>query len=147
MEQSKSAGAVIYYNDSGKIYFLLLKYPTYWGFAKGWIEENESEEQTAVREIEEETGLKDVKIIPGFRHEQRWMFRFEGRMINRYAAYFLVKVSKDDAGKTKISDEHEDFAWLVYEDAIKKMRVKQNKEMLANALEFVKNIEKQKKLF
>jgi len=147
MEQSKSAGAVMYYSDSGKVYFLLLKYPTYWGFAKGWIEENESEEQAAVREIGEETGLKDVKIIPGFRHEQRWMFRFEGRMINRYAAYFLVKVSKEEAVRTKISDEHEDFAWLVYEDAIKKMRVKQNREMLANALEFVKNMDKQKKLF
>jgi len=147
MEQSKSAGAVIYYLDSGKVYFLLLKYPTYWGFAKGWIEKNETEEQTAVREIGEETGLENVKIIPGFRHEQRWMFRFEGKMIGRYAAYFLVRVSKEDAAKTNISDEHDEFAWLSYEEAIKKIKVKQNKEMLAIALEFVKDIEKQKRLF
>jgi len=147
MEQSKSAGAVIYYLDSEKVYFLLLKYPTYWGFAKGWVEENESEEETAVREIEEETGLKNAQIIPGFRHEQRWMFKLEGNMINRHAIFFLVRVSKDDAEKVRISDEHDDFAWLSYEDAIKKMRVKQNKEMLASALEFIKNIEKQKRLF
>jgi len=74
------------------------------------------------------------------------MFRFEGNLINKHAVFFLVRVSKDDVAKVKISDEHEDFAWLSYEDAVKKMRVKQNKEMLASALEFIKNIEKQKKL-
>ena len=147
MEQSKSAGAVIYYADSGKVYFLLLKYPTYWGFAKGWIEENESEEEAAVREIEEETGLKDVKIIPGFRHEQRWMFKHDGDLISKHAIFFLVRVSKDESAKTNISDEHDEFAWLTYEEAIKKIKVKQNKEMLAIALGFVRNMEKQKRLF
>ncbi|MBU3913126.1 MAG: NUDIX domain-containing protein [Nanoarchaeota archaeon] len=146
MKQEKSAGAVIYYADSGKVHFLLLKYPTYWGFAKGWVEESESEEQAAIREIREETGL-NAELISGFRHEQRWFFRHEGNLINKHAIFFLVRVSKEDAEKVKISNEHEDFAWLCYEEAIKKMRVKQNKEMLASALEFIREIEKQKKLF
>lgn len=146
MKNEKSAGAVIYYEDSGKIYFLLLKYPTYWGICKGWIEENETEEQAALREIGEETGLK-VSLIPGFRHEQKWFFRFEGQLIHKEAVYFLARVSLDESTKVKISNEHEDFSWKTYEESLKIMKVKQNKEMLAHALDFISENGKQKRLF
>lgn len=145
MRQEKSSGAVIYYSDGGKIYFLLLKYPTYWGFAKGWIEENESEEQAAIREIKEETSLQ-VSLIPGFRYEQKWFFRMNGETIKKEASFFLAKVTWEEAGKTKISKEHDDFSWLEYDSAIKKMRVKDNKLMLASALKFIQEYEMQKKL-
>lgn len=145
MKYEKSAGAVIYYEDSGKIYFLLLKYPSYWGYAKGWIEAGESEEQAAVREIEEEAGLK-VSLIPGFKHGQRWFFRHEGELIYKEAVFFLAQVTREEAGKVKISSEHDDFKWLCYEDAVKIMKVKDNKEMLASALRFIQETRKQKKL-
>jgi len=122
-----------------------LTYPTYWGFAKGWIEEGESEEQTAKREISEEAGL-NVTFLPGFRQEQKWLFKFNNEWINKYAVFFLAKISKEEAGKVKISDEHEDFAWLEYSEAVKTCRVKANKMMLASALEFIKKYEGQKRL-
>lgn len=109
MKQEKSAGAVIFQQKRGEVLFLLLKYPHYWGFAKGWIEENESEEQAARREIEEETGLKDVKIIPGFKFEQNWIFKFNNELIKKRAVFFLVEVSEEEAKNVKISEEHEDF--------------------------------------
>lgn len=145
MKREKSAGAVIYCNDDGKISFLLLKYPSYWGFAKGWIEEGESEEEAAKREIFEEAGLK-ASFIDGFRYEQKWFFKMNGELIYKEAVFFLAKVSSSEAGNVKISNEHEDFAWLSYELALKKMRVKQNKMMLKSALEFIEKYERQKKL-
>lgn len=145
MENEKSAGAVVYYTDSGKIYFLLLKYPSYWGFAKGWVEEGESEEQAAIREVREETNL-GVSLIPGFRHEQKWFFKHDGDLIHKEAVFFLAEIKKEEAMNVKISDEHEDFAWLGYEDAIKIMKVKDNKKMLESALNFILEYRKQKRL-
>ena len=145
-KQEKSAGAVVYCIDCGKPMFLLLKYPTYWGYAKGWIEQGETEEQAAIREINEETGLK-VSLIPGFKYEQRWFFKHEGELIHKEASYFLAQVTREEADKVKISDEHDDFAWLDFESAMKKMRVKHNKEMLASSLKFIQEYNRQKKLF
>lgn len=145
MKQEKSAGAVIFYESNNKIYFLLLKYPTYWGFAKGWLEENETEEEAAIREIEEETGLK-VDLVSGFRHEQKWFFKHEGELIHKEAVFFLAEVSKERAESVKISKEHDDFKWLDYDEAMKIMKIKANKEMLASALKFIQEYKKQRRL-
>jgi 8-oxo-dGTP pyrophosphatase MutT (NUDIX family) len=64
----KSCGALIFYRNKQGVRVLLVKNHNgrYWSFPKGHIELNETEEETAVREIKEETNL-DVKIIDGFR--------------------------------------------------------------------------------
>jgi len=147
MEYQKSAGFIVYYLDDKKIKFLLLKYSNYWGFVKGLIEKDEDERKTAMRELEEETGIKKVKMISGFKQKQKWFFKLKGKLIKKEAVFFLAKVSGEDAQKVKISFEHEDFAWLTLDKALKKMKIKANKEMLMKAEEFIKEYEKQKKLF
>jgi len=145
VEFQKSAGFIVYFKNN-KIKFLLLKYPSYWGFVKGLIEENENIKDAAKREFEEETGMSKVEIIPGFEHKQEWFFRFEGKTIKKEAVFFLAKVSDEEARKVKVSFEHEDFKWLEYDEAIKLMKIKNNREMLEKAYEFIKQYERQKKL-
>ena len=145
MRNEKSAGIVIYYMDK-EPKFLLLKYTTYWGFAKGMIEENETEEQAARREVREETNLEDVKIIPGFKFEQNWMFKLNNETVKKHAVFFLGKIEREKSGNVKISHEHEDFAWVNYQDALKKMKIKNNKDMITQARDFILENEKQKKL-
>jgi len=140
-----SAGLIVYYKDDKEIKFLLLKYPTYWGFVKGLIEKDEEAKETALRELEEEAGIK-AEILPGFKEKQEWFFRFRGQLIKKQAVFFLAKTTKREAGKVKISWEHEDFAWLSYDRALEKMKIKANKEMLRKAYEFIKKYEKQKRL-
>lgn len=146
MEQEKSAGAVIFYLDK-EPKFLLLKYKNYWGFMKGNIEKNETIEETIKRETQEETGIKEMKITPGFRFEQKWFYRLKGKLRNKHAVYFLIEITKQQAEKVKISDEHEDFIFLGIKEALKKMKIKNNKEMLQSAYDFIKENSKQKKLF
>jgi 8-oxo-dGTP pyrophosphatase MutT (NUDIX family) len=148
MRYDQSAGAIVYYmKDKGPM-FLLLKYPTYWGFSKGIIEKGEEPEQTAIRELEEETGISvdKIEIIPGFTFIQNWMYRFKGELIKKKATYMLVETSKETSKKVVLSSEHEDFQWLDYEDSLKIMKVKNNKEMLKEAYEFIKDNKKQSKL-
>ena len=68
MKMEKSCGAVIVrQTDTGRE-ILLIRHRNggHWAFPKGHVEKDETEEQTALREIREETGLA-VKLDTGFR--------------------------------------------------------------------------------
>lgn len=148
-KEEKSFGAVVYYFNE-KPYFLLLKNTlktTYWEFPKGHAEENENVDKTARREVEEETGLRNLQIVPGFKHVLRWFFRFNNELIHKEAVYIILKARKEDKDKAKKSKEHQEFAWLDFEQAREKMKIKSNREMLEKAYDFIKNYEKQKTLF
>lgn len=148
-KNEKSAGSIIYcWENEPK--FLLLKNTlktTYWEFPKGKIEENESIEETARREAEEETGLRNLEIIPGFKHVLRWFFRFQGELINKEAIYILMRVRKEDKNKVSINEEHQEFIWLNFKDAREKIKIKSNRDMLEAAYKFIIEHEAQKKLF
>ena len=64
----KSCGGVVYRKHHGNIEVLLVKHINsgHWSFPKGHVEGEETEEQTARREIKEETGI-DVMIDTSFR--------------------------------------------------------------------------------
>jgi 8-oxo-dGTP pyrophosphatase MutT (NUDIX family) len=151
VEKQKSAGAIIYYLDEKhKPEFLLLQNTlkkTYWEFPKGKIEGNEDIEKTVKREVEEETGLRDISIIHGFKHVLKWFYQFEGKTIFKEAVYLLAKIKRENKKYVKINCEHEKFEWMPYEKAIKEMTIKSNREMLKEADKFILKVERQRRLF
>jgi len=60
MAKEFSAGMIVY-NPKIKKY-LVLEYESHWGFVKGGIEKGENEKETAIRELEEETGISNFKF-------------------------------------------------------------------------------------
>ncbi len=68
MIYEKSCGAIVFRKHHGNTEILLVRHikSGYWSFPKGHMEEGETEEETARREIKEETGL-DVLLDTGFR--------------------------------------------------------------------------------
>ena len=60
MKTEKSCGAVVLRKNQGRLQVLLIKHINggHWAFPKGHVERGETEEQTALREIKEETGLE-----------------------------------------------------------------------------------------
>ena len=74
-----SCGAVVFTRTEAGILYLLVRSPDgYWGFPKGHMAPGETEEQTARREIREETGV-DVRLLPGFRETYAHPLAREGR--------------------------------------------------------------------
>lgn len=75
MPQEFSAGAALFHRNK-EIEYLLLHYKSgHWDFPKGHIEKGESREKTIRREVEEETGIKEIIIIPGFKETIKYFFR------------------------------------------------------------------------
>ncbi|MPM39318.1 Diadenosine hexaphosphate hydrolase [bioreactor metagenome] len=67
MTEEKSCGAVVYSQSAEVFVYLILRHTAgHWSFPKGHMEGSETEIETALREISEETGLT-VKLDPGFR--------------------------------------------------------------------------------
>lgn len=132
MKREKSAGAIVFRKNVGKIeYLLLMRNPKYWDLPKGNIEEGEKEEDTVKREVGEETGLKDIVIIPGFKEKEHYFYRLKGELISKDVIFF---VAESKGGEVRISKEHENYGWFEFEEAMKKVK---SKETLEKANKFL----------
>lgn len=141
MPIEKSAGAVIFRKDDGNIYYLLLCYlprsqvkKEHWGFPKGHIEKGENIYETIIREVEEETGLKDLKIIKGLKEFENYFFKVKDKTIFKTVIFLLAETKEKDI---KLSFEHTGFLWLPYEEASKKLTFKNAKKILKKANDFL----------
>ncbi|MBU0460389.1 MAG: NUDIX domain-containing protein [Nanoarchaeota archaeon] len=129
----KSAGIILFREKEQREY-LILRYSTidhYWGFAKGKIELNETAKEAAIREVEEETGLTNIKLITEFKENDCYSFKEESKTILKEVTWFLGKV--EDNNEVIISHEHEDFKWLNYREALKLLSFKKLKDLLQKA--------------
>ena len=145
MPKEISAGAVVFRKEDSKTYYLLLHYKSgHWDFPKGHIEEGEKEGETVKREVEEETGIKDAKIIDGFREWVKYFFRrtYDLRKEEKKKAPWVFKIVtfyllETKTKEVKISFEHTGFKWLPYEQALKQLTFKNAKEILKKAQDFL----------
>ena len=135
MGTEKSAGIVLFTNNSNKNEFLLLNYPQgHWDFIKGKIEQNETAHETALRETREETGISNIEFIDSFEEWVEYDFRFKKENIHKKVIFFLAKTSEK---KIRLSHEHNDYVWLEYDDALKKTTFENAKNVLSKANEFL----------
>ena len=70
MIKEKSCGALVYRGQGERMQILVLKHKMggHWSFPKGHVEDGETETQTALREVHEETGLQ-ISLLEGFREQ------------------------------------------------------------------------------
>lgn len=125
--------------EKGEILFLVMKSKRWghWDFPKGHADSGETEEQTAVRETEEETGLKGLKFLPGFREALHYKIDITGERTEsgmKESVYYLAESPTD---KVILSFEHADFKWLPYKKAASLIKFENVREMLQRAAEFL----------
>jgi 8-oxo-dGTP pyrophosphatase MutT (NUDIX family) len=128
----KSAGAVVFCRGA-QIKYLLL-HSSYWGFPKGHIESGESERAAAMREVREETGLH-IALLDDFRQVDEYAFARRTELIQKQSIYFLGEAASHAA---RISWEHDDWAWLSFDDALARLEYEGGKTILRQANEFLK---------
>lgn len=136
MAYEKSAGAIVYGKDKKEPIYLLLHYEEgHWDFPKGHVEANETDTETVKREVEEETGIKDIEIIKDFKEKMHYYFKFKDELISKDVIFYLAKT---ETKQIKLSFEHIGSVWLPYDKAIEKLTYKNAKEIIKKAHEFLK---------
>ena len=128
-----SVAAVVYYNEE----YLLLKYGLgHWEFVKGHKEENETDEQTILRELREETGIINASIIKGFKEKYNYYFTQKNKNIHKFVTCYLIQ---SEEKHVSLSFEHVDFVWLPFHKALKRLTYDNAKYLLEKAHNFRKS--------
>lgn len=140
MKKEKSCGAIIYKYENNELYILLLKHNQgHWAFAKGHIEENETEEETAIREIKEETNL-EVKIDTNF----RYITTYSPKENTIKDVVYFIATPKSTNIKEQI-EEISQIKWFKKEDSLNQVTYNDDKEVLKNAIKYIENKYNKKK--
>ena len=131
----KSCGVVLFREESSERLFLILHYPGgHWDLPKGHVEDNETEHETASRELLEETGIADLKFVDGYREEISYQHFPKGKLSNKQVVFFLGKTNLSDI---KLSHEHHNFQWLPFKEAVDKLTFDNAKNLVKKAKEFL----------
>ncbi|MBQ7794764.1 MAG: NUDIX domain-containing protein [Clostridia bacterium] len=119
MKYEKSCGAVIWRSVEGRREYLLILNKKgnamgHWGFPKGHVEEGETEQQTAKREILEETGIVADSFSEGFRVVSSYN---PAPDVEKDSVYFLCRINDSDI--TLQESEVAEFRWCDFDSARK----------------------------
>ena len=136
MKKEKSCGAVVYKKEKEQLLILLLKHNSgHWSFPKGHVENEETEEQTALREIKEETNL-DVIIDTNFRMVSTYSPK-EG--VIKDVIFFVGKVKENSSNLKAQESEIERLDWFTYETALDTITHGDDKRILKEAAEYIRS--------
>ncbi|AKM78775.1 MAG: AP4A hydrolase [Candidatus Beckwithbacteria bacterium GW2011_GWB1_47_15] len=132
-----SAGGVVYRklevrNSKHETVWLVCKHSGYhrWVLPKGLVEKGESLKDTAVREVEEECGVR-AKVIAKIPEPERYVYTMAGQKVFKLVTYFLMEYQ---SGNIKDhSWEMEEVEWLEFDQAVKRVEFKGAKEVLEKA--------------
>ncbi|HZA06267.1 MAG TPA: NUDIX domain-containing protein [Nitrososphaeraceae archaeon] len=136
MRDERSSGAVIFSIDknAGAEFLLLHHTLGHWDFPKGNIEIGENEIQAAKREILEETGIRDVNFLEGFRKKIEYRYKRGEKLIHKEVIFYLLRAN---TRKIILSNEHIAYVWNKYDSAIKKLTYENTKNVLTEAKKFL----------
>ena len=111
---------------------LLLQYPQgHWGFPKGHFEDDDGAYQkTALRELEEETGISEVRMVEDWRIRTEYTFTRKGRPVLKEVFWFI---GETDQYEINLSHEHRNYMWLDWDAAETQLTFEPSKEVLRAA--------------
>lgn len=151
-----SAGGVVYKKVKEqesrrvKILWLLYKpagrrkfYQKGWRFPKGWIDEGETSQEAALREVEEEGGVK-AEIIDKIDRVQYFFYNEQKEKVLKSIAFYLMKWLADV--KNGPGWETEKIEWLPFNEAHQKLAFDSEKKALKRAKKILEEKERQQSL-
>jgi bis(5'-nucleosidyl)-tetraphosphatase len=139
MKKEYSAGVIVFYETQvdaavERKYLILHYRKGHWDLPKGKLEDNETNLEAAVRELEEETGLT-ATLLPDFEQSLSYLFKdATGTLITKEVTFFIGKASTQEV---TLSPEHTAYQWLSLKDALKQVTYSNAQQMLRMADQFI----------
>ena len=131
VQRAVSAGGVVYRKTERLVEFVICGRDSdgVWGLPKGTPNPGESLEETAVREVSEETGL-EVRLVDKIGVIEYWFSR-EGIRYHKWVHYYLMQAIGGDTSKHDV--EYDRVEWVPAEVALKKLTFKNEVEVASKA--------------
>jgi 8-oxo-dGTP pyrophosphatase MutT (NUDIX family) len=139
VQKEVSAGGVVYRREGDQIEVVLASRRTRrgelaWGLAKGGIEDGETHEDAALREVREETGY--TAIIEASLGETKYFYVWEDTRIRKTVHFFLMRCTGGDPSAR--DDEMEEVRWFPLDRALKRAAYRGEREVLGRAAEILR---------
>ncbi len=132
MQKEKSCGAIIY-NQNKEV--LIVKHNKgHWDFPKGHVEGNETEQETAIREVKEETNI-DINILENYRYEIHYSPK---ENVEKTVVFFLANNTSKDT--IKQDAEIANIGWFKYDEALDILTYNDAKRLLKKSYEDLNRI-------
>lgn len=141
MKREFSAGGVLVRQLRGRWVFAAIrpggKEPGLWALPKGQIGEDERPEETALREVSEETGVEG-KLV-GKLGDVRYVFTWRGERIFKVVSFYLLRYSRGRLGDLPPATAHEvdEVRWLPLEEGPQRLAYQGEQEMAERAIAYV----------
>ena len=115
MKREKSCGVLVLRQQEDELYVVLLRhrFGGHWSFPKGHVEAGESERQTALREVREETGLTGIKLMDGFRESVEYSPK---PGVKKQVVYFLGTTEQE-----KLIRQEEEISEIMSKVSLKQL--------------------------
>ena len=130
MKREKSCGVLVLRRQEEELYVVLLRhrFGGHWSFPKGHVEAGESERQTALREVREETGLTGIKLMDGFRESVEYSPK---PGVKKQVVYFLGTTEQEKLVRQE--EEIGETRWIPLEQAHTWVTFRNDKNLISKA--------------
>lgn len=102
-------------NSKNQVLLLFQSQGRFWEFPKGKVEKGETDEETMMREVQEEAGIRDVALLPGLDEEIHYAFETPKGTVNKTVRFFAVRTNE----QPRVSSEHLDYRWVDISEAMR----------------------------
>lgn len=137
VKRARSAGGVVFRRDSGAPAILLLKHESgKWMLPKGTIEEGETPEAVALREVREETGISHVRVVADLGEERYHFFwRSEDTYYDKTVRYYLLEFLGGEEAAPQSEEGFVACEWVRLDTALERIKYKETREVVRRAKE------------
>ena len=123
--KEKSCGAIVFKDDS---VLIIEQFQGFFSFPKGHVEKGETEEETAIREVKEETNI-DIKIVSDKKYEINYKI---GRFKTKKVVFFIAEAITFDLKNQE--NEIISCEWVKKDKVLKKLTYDNVKEIYKEVL-------------
>lgn len=131
----RSAGGVLCQNRAGSPWVALIatRGGTRWQLPKGWLEEGETPQETARREVQEETGLRG-RILEDLGTIEYWFYADRTTRVHKFVTLYLMACESGDVADFDPT-EVDAALWVPMEEAIARASFARERDVLRKAQE------------